>query len=46
MQGAVRQKTLRVFKVGTEVNPADLFTKGLTADRINYLMGLLGYHIL
>ena len=46
MQGAVRQKALRVFKVGTEVNPADLFTKGLTADELDYLMRLLGYYLL
>ena len=46
MQDAVRRKVLKVFKVGTDVNPADLFTKGLTAERINYLMQMLGYYFL
>ena len=44
MQEAVREKRLTLSKVPGEHNPADLFTKGLPADRVAHLMGLLGYH--
>ena len=43
LQDAVRQKRLTVAKVAGTANPADLMTKGLAADRIRYLLDLLGY---
>ena len=46
MQEAVREKRLSLSKVPGEHNPADLFTKGLPADRMVHLMRLLGYRYL
>ena len=46
MQDAIKQKKLTLNKVPGEHNPADLFTKGLSADRTAYLMKLLNFHYL
>ena len=46
MQEAVKRGEIRLNKVPGEHNPADLYTKGLAADRIRHLMTTLGYHYL
>ena len=37
---------MTIQKINGLVNPADLFTKYLSADRINFLMFLLGYTLI
>ena len=46
MQAAIKGRRLALDKVAGEHNPADLFTKGLSADRIEYLMDIMGYSYL
>ena len=44
LQDAVKEGKIRTHKVLTDVNPADLMTKPLAADRIEMLMSLMGFH--
>ena len=46
IQHLVRSKRMTIQKINGLVNPADLFTKYLSADRINFLMFLLGYTLI
>jgi hypothetical protein len=43
VQAAVRQKRLAMDGVPGEHNPAGSFAKGLSADRMMYLMSSMGY---
>eukprot|EP00972_Heterocapsa_arctica_P011478 1682747-Heterocapsa_arctica.AAC.1 len=43
VQAAVRQKRLAMDGVPSEHKPADPFAKGLSADRMMYLMSVMGY---
>ena len=45
LQHLVRSGRISLHKVDGIVNPADLYTKYLTFDRICYLMQMLGYHL-
>ena len=38
VQQLIRHDRVKIFKCSTAENPADLFTKGLSRDRIQYLM--------
>eukprot|EP00972_Heterocapsa_arctica_P088954 13117943-Heterocapsa_arctica.AAC.1 len=42
MQAARKEGRPALDKVAGEHNPADLLTKGLSADRITYLMSIMG----
>ena len=44
LQDAVKEGRIHTHKVPTEINPADLMTKPLAADRIEKLMKLMGFH--
>lgn len=43
LQEAVKGRRIATAKVRTEDNPADLMTKALTRERIEHLMGIMGY---
>ena len=43
MQEAIKAGRMSLDSVPGEHSPADLFTKGLSEDRIAYLMEMLGY---
>ena len=43
LQDAVRKGRLKVGKIGTAPKSADLMTKGLGREQIDYFMGLLNY---
>ena len=44
LQEQVKMKWLTLSKVAGEENLADLGTKNLTADKISYFMGRLGFY--
>ena len=44
IQDKVRSKELILNKIGTECNGADLGTKVHDKPRLDYLLGLLGFH--
>ena len=43
MQDMNKQKRVAYANVAGDSNPADLMTKGLSRDRVVYLLKLLGY---
>ena len=45
IQHLVRSKRVNIHKISGIVNPADLFTKYLSFDRIMYLTNMLGYSL-
>ena len=45
IQQLVRHNRLKLYKCGTEDNPADLMTKGLSRDRIKHLMQRLYFQL-
>ena len=46
MQETIKAGRMSLDKVAGEHNPADLFTKGLSEERVAYLMDMLGYRYL
>ena len=46
LQAAVRQRRLSTYKVASDDNPADLMTKPMSEQRIEYLLDLMGYKFL
>ena len=44
VQGKLREKAFQLFKVKGDENPADIFTKHLSADKMHRCLGFLGAH--
>ena len=46
LQTAVREKKIILNKVGTNYNTADLFTKGLSVQKVEFFLKQLGYYFM
>ena len=44
IQSAVRNKEVKIMKIDTDLNPADLMTKPLKAEAIKKFMAMMGFH--